>query len=161
MASDLLAYLPGDLLVKMDITTMASSLEARAPLLDHQLVEYLCQLPRHYKVSPWNSKLILRSAMRGILPPELLRRGKMGFEAPVASWLRGPLRPMVEDLVLRSTSHVRSYLRGEIIDDVANDHLSGRHDRTRLLWCLLMLELWFEIVVRQTPAAREQVVQAH
>jgi asparagine synthase (glutamine-hydrolysing) len=143
MASDILMNLPGDLLVKMDIATMANSLEARSPLLDHELAEFVARLPASYKLSPLRSKILLRRAMKGILPAEILNRGKMGFSAPVGAWLRGPLRSMFSDLVLSPTAASRGYVSAEGVQHMFDEHMSGRLDRTPWLWCLLMLELWF------------------
>lgn len=145
MASDILMNLPGDLLVKMDIATMAASLEARSPLLDHELAEFVGRLPVSFKVSPRTSKRLLRRAMRGILPDAILRRGKMGFMAPVGAWLRGPLRPMMEDVVLGSEAD-RGYVDLSVARLLFKEHLERRADRTPLLWSLLMLELWFREV---------------
>lgn len=152
MACDILMALPGDLLVKMDIATMAASLEARSPLLDHELAEFVAALPVRYKVSPFRSKVILRRAMRGILPAEILDRGKMGFTAPVGAWLRGPLQPLFRDLVLSGRAEARGHIRRAGAEAIFEEHLSGRADRTPHLWSLLMLELWFREVVEATPA---------
>lgn len=148
MAADLLTYLPGDLLVKMDIAAMANSLEGRSPLLDHHVVEFVSSLPSTYKVSILHSKRILREAMRGILPEAILHRGKMGFSVPVATWLRGPLRPLLEDTVLRPSSSLTGLLRTDRVKLIADEHLAGRADRSALLWALLMLEFWLREVPR-------------
>lgn len=152
MASDVLHYLPGDLLVKMDIATMANSLEARSPLLDHELAEFMARLPVSFKTSPGRSKLLLRHAMRGILPERILGRGKMGFGAPIGSWLRGPLRGMLGDLVLSSAAAKQGFVRAEAVRTVFDEHMSGRADRTLHLWNLLMLELWFRECVLPVPS---------
>ncbi|MGH2498818.1 MAG: asparagine synthase (glutamine-hydrolyzing) [Candidatus Limnocylindria bacterium] len=154
MASDVLMYLPGDLLVKMDIATMATSLEARSPLLDHELAEYVARLPASLKLSVRTSKILLRHAMRGILPDEILSRGKMGFSAPVGGWLRGPLRPLFEDLALTSHAADAGLLSQKGIRILFAEHVSGAADRTPLLWCVLMLELWYRECVERA-AARE------
>jgi len=153
MAADLTMGLPGDLLVKMDIATMANSLEARSPLLDHELAEFVARLPSTYKLSATTSKILLRQAMRGILPPRILARGKMGFSAPVAEWLRGPLRPMFVDLALSQAAATRGYIDGHATEALFRAHLEGRADHTRLLWCLLVLELWFRECVEPTRSA--------
>ena len=151
MASDLLWYLPDDLLVKMDIATMACSLEARAPLLDHELHEFVARLPVGSKLSWSGSKVLLRRAMKGILPDEIIRpRRKMGFTAPVGAWLRGPLRAMSHDLLGSSMAVSRGYVSANGVRDLLREHTSGRADRTMQVWALLMLELWFREVV--TPA---------
>ena len=152
MACDILMALPGDLLVKMDIATMAASLEARSPLLDHELAEFVAALPARFKLSPFRSKVLLRRAMKGILPEEIIHRRKMGFTAPVGAWLRGPLQPMFRDLVLSGRAEARGHVRREGAEELFDEHVSGRADRTPHLWSLLMLELWFREVVEVTPA---------
>lgn len=147
MASDLLVALPNDLLAKMDIATMAASLEGRSPLLDHELVEFTLRVPTSYKLSPTRTKILLRRAMTGILPDEILRRDKMGFTAPVGHWIRGPLRPMFEDLLGSSLAVDRGLLDKESVAGLLRRHVSGRADLTRQLWGLLMLELWLREVV--------------
>lgn len=147
MAWDTLWYLPGDLLVKMDIATMACSLEARSPLLDHELHEFIDRLPVHYKATWTASKVLLRRAMRGIVPDEILdRRRKMGFTAPVGAWLRGPLHDVFGDVVLSSSAASRGYVSPVEIRRLFDEHRTARADRTMQLWNLLMLELWFREV---------------
>lgn len=152
MACDIVMALPGDLLVKMDIASMAASLEARSPLLDHELAEFVASLPVRYKLSPFKTKVLLRRAMKGILPAEIVSRSKMGFTAPVGSWLRGPLQPMFRDLVLSDRAAERGYVRRAGAEALFEEHLAGRADRTPHLWALLMLEMWFrEVVEAPTP----------
>jgi asparagine synthase (glutamine-hydrolysing) len=154
MAADYSSYLPGDLLVKVDIASMACSLEARSPLLDHELVEFVARLPVELKVSPFKSKILLRRAMQGILPDQILDRRKMGFGAPAGAWLRGPLRAMVEELARTSKAADAGLINGAGMRALVQDHVSRRADRTVLLWNLLMLELWMREVVLG-PRTRE------
>jgi asparagine synthase (glutamine-hydrolysing) len=142
MAADVAAYLPGDLLVKMDIATMAASLEARSPLLDHELVEFVARLPDSHKVTLSRSKIVLRRAMRGRLPDVILRRRKRGFAAPVAGWLRGPLRDMVRDTLGASRAVDGGLLDSAATQRLLRDHLAEVADNSKVLWSLLMLELW-------------------
>jgi asparagine synthase (glutamine-hydrolysing) len=161
MAADVLGYLPDDLLVKMDIATMACSLEARAPLLDHELHEFVARLPVDQKVSLTTSKVLLRRAMRGIVPDAILdRRRKMGFAAPVGSWLRGPLRGLFSDTVLAPGADALRFVSRAGVERLFDDHVRERSDATPRLWALLMLELWFREVVRSAPAMREAAVLA-
>src|SRR5437868_7960018 len=102
--ADTLLYLPEDLLAKVDIASMANSLEARSPLLDHRLVEFCAALPSSYKLKGRTSKWLLRQLMRDRLPPAILSRPKMGFGVPVGEWLRGELLPLLEDTLLSSKS---------------------------------------------------------
>jgi asparagine synthase (glutamine-hydrolysing) len=161
MAADVVGYLAGDLLVKMDIATMANSLEARSPFLDQELVAFVASLPRSYRVTPRRSKILLREAMRGILPSETLTRAKMGFGVPVGPWLRGPLRPLLHDVLLASDARVRPYVQPAAVRQLAEEHTSGRADHTPFLWCLLMLELWFRECVARPVAAPIVAAGAH
>lgn len=153
MASDILTYLPDDLLVKVDIASMACSLEARSPLLDHHLAELVLRLPPEYKLSPRTSKVLLRRAMRGIVPDEILdRRRKMGFSAPVGAWLRGPLRGLYGDAATASRAEDQGFIAPGAAAALYAEHASGKTDRTLQLWNVLMLELWLRECVRPNVA---------
>jgi asparagine synthase (glutamine-hydrolysing) len=141
--ADTLLYLPNDLLVKVDIATMANSLEARSPLLDHRLVEFCAALPSSYKLRGRTSKWLLRQLMRDRLPPAILSRPKMGFGVPVGEWLRGELRPLLEDTLLSERSLQRGFFRPQAVRALIDEHVARRADRTSHIWGLLMLELWF------------------
>ncbi len=149
MASDIVSYLPDDLLVKVDIAAMATSLEGRSPFLDHPLAEFVASLPASYKLSPFTSKRLLRHALKDVLPREILERGKMGFSAPVGAWLRGPLKERFTDTVLASDG--RGYVEPAAVRKLFIEHQEGRVDRTMQLWNLLVLELWFREVVESVP----------
>jgi asparagine synthase (glutamine-hydrolysing) len=151
MASDIATYLPDDLLVKMDIATMANSLESRAPFLDHELAEFVARLPTSYKLSFRTSKLLLRRAMRGKLPDRILARGKMGFSPPVADWLRGPLREMVDEYARSSIAVDYGYTAPGVMLDLFENHDKRRADNSAFLWSLLILELWLRECV-QSPS---------
>ena len=142
LRADVDSYLPYDLLVKMDIATMANSLEARAPLLDLRVMEYCARLPTSLKVRGRTGKYLLKKLARRYLPAENLDRRKMGFGAPIGAWLRGELRPMVEDVLLSPRALERGYFRPEAVHALAREHLSGTHDHAFRLWSLLWLELW-------------------
>jgi len=143
LRADTLLYLPEDLLAKVDIASMANSLEARSPFLDHRVVELCAALPSSYKLHGRTSKWLLRRLMQDRLPPEILTRPKMGFGVPVGEWLRGELRPLLQDTVLSSVALNRGYFHHQAVQSLVDDHLSRRVDHTAHLWALLMLELWF------------------
>lgn len=145
LAIDTRTYLPGDLLVKMDIATMASSLEGRSPLLDQKLIEFVTHLPPHMKLRGGESKFLLRRLMKGLLPDEVINRPKMGFGVPVGRWMRGPMRSLVEDTLLAMPD--RPVVDRDVVNHLTRTHLSGRVDHTARVWSLLMLELWFRHVV--------------
>lgn len=150
--ADTLLYLPQDLLVKVDIASMASSLEARSPLLDHRLVEFCAAMPSTYKLRGRTSKWLLRRLMQDRLPPEILTRPKMGFGVPVGEWLRTDLRPLLEDALLSNRALQRGYFRPAAVRSIVDEHLTRRADRTSHIWGLLMLELWLREAVDQQPS---------
>jgi len=144
LAVDVESYLPYDLLVKMDIATMANSLEARSPFLDHHVMEFCARLPASYKLRGMRLKHLLKKAGAGLLPPETLTRRKMGFGVPVGNWMRGELRSWMEDLLLSPRALKRGYFQPEALRKVVDRHLEGREDRSFELWALLWLELWHQ-----------------
>jgi asparagine synthase (glutamine-hydrolysing) len=144
LAIDTRNYLPGDLLVKMDIATMAASLEGRSPFLDHELVEFMARLPSSVKLRGGESKHLLRRLMRGTLPDDIIDRPKMGFGAPIGQWLRGPLRELVDDVVLGAPD--RGYVDRVEARRVVEAELDDRNGNGLLVWNLLMLELWLRSV---------------
>jgi len=151
LEADVNYYLPDDLLVKMDVATMASSLEARSPFLDHQLMEFMARVPSEYKLRRGQSKYLLKSALRGILPDEILDRPKMGFGIPLASWLRTNLREILADTLLSATAIQRSYFNPATLRHMVDVHNSGLNDFQYLLWDLLMLELWHRTYIDRLP----------
>jgi asparagine synthase (glutamine-hydrolysing) len=144
LALDVESYLPYDLLVKMDIATMANSLEARSPFLDHEVMEFCARLPASYKLRGMRLKHLLKKAGSGLLPPETLARRKMGFGVPVANWMRGELRSWTEDLLLSPRALKRGYFQPEALRQLVDRHLEGWEDRSFQLWALLWLELWHQ-----------------
>lgn len=139
--SDLTAYLPGDLLVKADIATMANSLELRSPLLDIEVVEWGLSLPEKYKIKGFETKHILKDVARSLVPKELVDRPKMGFAIPRAEWLREEMRDMTIDTLTDTTFTQRGWFKPDEVKNVIDLHMSGE-DCDNLLWPLLMLELW-------------------
>lgn len=141
LRADLLTYLPEALLVKMDRATMANSLEARAPLLDHELVEFAARLPSDRKVAGSTTKVLLRAIAKRLLPAEHVDRPKMGFTLPVGEWFRGSLGDLYSDLVLASDARIRDHLDPAVAASLLVDHRHGGQ-RQDALWLLLMFELW-------------------
>ncbi len=142
MRLDVLTYLPFDLLVKVDIATMAHGLEARSPFLDHEVMELAARLPVGMKLRRGRLKHLLKRAFADLLPPENVNRRKMGFGVPVGDWFRGPLRELVRDTLLSRELAARGYFeRGEVAR-LVEEHLEARADHSFQLWSLLFLELW-------------------
>ena len=144
MAVDTLHVLPDDLLVKMDIATMASSVEARSPLLDHVLVEFAAGLPDETRASAFQTKPLLRELARRWLSPEIARAPKRGFEVPMASWLRNELRPFLTETLLAPDARVSAFVRPAAIRRLASEHLEERREHASRLWALLFLECWLQ-----------------
>ncbi len=141
LRSDLEWYLPGDLLVKADMATMANSLEVRSPLLDHEIVEWTAGLPSEFKIRGRQSKYLLKEIARSLVPTELIDRPKMGFAIPRADWLRGGLKIMTQDLLTDATARNRGWFDQMEVEKVLAHHMAGQ-DRDGLIWPMLMLELW-------------------
>lgn len=142
MRADLFSYLPYDLLTKVDVASMACSLECRCPLLDHELVEFAVSLPIEWRLGPRGGKQILKDWASDRLPPEVLNRSKMGFGVPVGEWFRDELRGVLVDHVLAPGSLAARIFRREWLERLLQAHLSGRANNEHRLWALLMLELW-------------------
>ena len=139
---DSLGYLPDDLLLKTDYSTMAHSLEARAPLLDHRLAEIAAKLPLDLKATKTETKVALRKIAADLLPPELVTRGKRGFAVPMKNWLKTDLREWVRDRLIDSASGTKQLFRPDAIDAILNEHNSGRRNHTSRIYSLLFFELW-------------------
>ncbi len=142
---DFKTYLPECLMAKIDIATMANSLEARSPFLDHEFVETVFRLPGDWKLKGLRGhKWILKEAFRDKLPEDILHRKKMGFGIPLGSWFRGPLKGFWESHALSSKALARGYFEKKTLERLWSEHQSGRRDHGYRLWALLMLELWHE-----------------
>jgi asparagine synthase (glutamine-hydrolysing) len=139
--SDLQSYLPGDLLVKVDIATMANSLELRSPLLDVNVVEWGLSLPRKYKIKGFETKHILKDVARSLVPANLIDRPKMGFGIPRAEWLRTDMREILIDTLTDQTATERGWFNQIEVKKTIDLHMSGT-DKDQILWPMLMLELW-------------------
>jgi asparagine synthase (glutamine-hydrolysing) len=139
--SDFDSYLPGDLLVKVDIATMANSLELRSPLLDINVVEWGVSLPRKYKIKGFETKHILKDVARSLVPAEIIDRPKMGFGIPRAEWLRTGMRELVVDTLTDTTTTQRGWFNADEVKKVIDIHMVGE-DKDNLIWPILMLELW-------------------
>jgi asparagine synthase (glutamine-hydrolysing) len=138
--ADMKIWLPGDILTKVDRISMAVSLEAREPLLDHRLVEFAATLPASMRIRGGEGKWLMKRAMRGHLPDDILYRPKMGFVTPVSAWFRGALAGAAEALVTKSRLLDTGWFRQEALEKAVRDHKSGLSDNGRLIWQLVMLD---------------------
>ena len=141
MLTDIMSYLPGDILTKVDRTTMATSLEARVPLLDHKLVEFAVSLPSGLKMRDGTGKWLLRQAVTDLVPPHVLQKPKKGFSLPIGRWFRGELRHRV-DALCQANGRINEYVDPNAVRRLASEHLSGRRDHSGIIWRLIVLDLW-------------------
>jgi asparagine synthase (glutamine-hydrolysing) len=160
METDVQMYLPGALLVKMDIATMAYSVEARSPFLDHELMQFAAAVPAELKLAGMSSKRILKLALKRWLPPEILERRKMGFGVPLANWFRTELRELPEQILLDPVAVGRGYFRRAEIERLIRDHQQGAADRSTQIWALLQLEMWHREVVEAPRSSRGLAAKA-
>jgi asparagine synthase (glutamine-hydrolysing) len=142
---DINSYLPEDLLVKMDIATMANSLEARVPFLDHKFMELVGEIPFHLKLRGTESKFILKKAFKDFLPAAILKRKKMGFGVPLSKWFRNELKEYIYEILLDPKTLNRGYFKREGIERLLSDHIGLRYDHSAKIWALLFLEIWFRV----------------
>ncbi|WP_017303182.1 asparagine synthase (glutamine-hydrolyzing) [Spirulina subsalsa] len=141
---DLKMYLEGDILPKVDRASMANSLEVRVPLLNHTLVEYVAQIPHSMKLHGLTTKYILKQTMKNHLPPQVSRRSKKGFNMPVAKWFTSDLRPLLEEMLSPTRLQAEGFFNVSYVQKLLREHLQGKQDHRKLLWTLLVFELWYE-----------------
>ncbi len=139
---DQTSWLPDNLLQRGDRMTMAASLEARMPFMDHELAAYVSALPDKWRVRGLTTKRILRVAMRQLLPARILNRPKVGFQVPVNQWFRTSMRDYLLEHLAGSASRTRGYFHPQVLDRYIGEHLEGRQNHEKLLWALLTLEIW-------------------
>ena len=147
--ADIHTYLPDDLMVKVDVASMAHALESRSPLLDHVFMEWAATIPEHIKMAGGETKALFKKAMEPYLPHDVLHRKKMGFGCPVGEWLRTDLREMAYDLLLSSDATARGIFRRDYVERLLTEHMNGVAKHDARLWALLILELWFRMWVDQ------------
>jgi asparagine synthase (glutamine-hydrolysing) len=150
---DLKTWLPGDILTKVDRASMAHSLEVRVPLLDHRLVEWASSLPPALKLHGGTGKYIFKKALEPDLPHEVLYRSKMGFRVPLAAWLRGPLAQRVRDALTQGEIARCGYFQPAMLEQLVQQHGSGRRDHSATLWSLLMLDAFLRRMQQPLGAA--------
>jgi asparagine synthase (glutamine-hydrolysing) len=144
LLTDQMTYLPNDLLVKVDIASMAVSLEARSPFLDHKLIEFAASLPENLKMRRFESKSLLKKVAARVVPPDVIYRRKMGFGVPIANWFRGNMKKFVCDTLLSEKALGRGIVKPEMMKRLVTEHINAEGDHAFQVWTLLMLELWFQ-----------------
>ncbi|NOT47182.1 MAG: asparagine synthase (glutamine-hydrolyzing) [Acidobacteria bacterium] len=144
LLTDQMTYLPNDLLVKVDIATMANSLEARSPFLDHKVIEFAASLPAGLKMRGFQTKTLLKKVAARLVPKEVIYRRKMGFGIPIGKWFRGEMKAFVREILLSERSLGRGIIRPEILRRYVDEHTNAERDHSFQLWSFLMLELWYQ-----------------
>jgi asparagine synthase (glutamine-hydrolysing) len=157
--ADLQTYLADDLLVKVDIASMAHGLEARSPLLDYQLMEFAASLPVSFKLKGGVKKYILKKAAKDLVPAPILSRPKMGFGVPIDQWFRNELREFAADLLLSQRAMQRGYFRRAAIERLLEEHATGVRSWHYQLWNLVMLEMWHREVI-EAPVSHVSAMPA-
>lgn len=137
-------YLPGDILTKVDRMSMAVSLEARAPLLDHKLIDFVTGIPASLKLSGLETKYLLKQSVKDIVPGEILNRPKQGFGVPIQEWINQQLRSRIRDTLSDTRTQQRGYINSEYLNVLLHEHDRGRRDHSMRLWALFMFELWHQ-----------------
>jgi asparagine synthase (glutamine-hydrolysing) len=144
MVFDFLTYLPGDILVKVDRASMASSIETRSPFLDHKLIEYTWKIPHRLKNKNSQGKWILKEILKKYIPKNLTERPKMGFGVPIGIWLRGSLKDWAENLLDEKKMQEEGFLNSNLIRKKWEEHISGKKNWQYDLWDVLMFQAWIK-----------------
>ncbi|HCE43828.1 MAG TPA: asparagine synthase (glutamine-hydrolyzing) [Lentisphaeria bacterium] len=147
MDTDINSYLPGDILAKVDIASMACSLELRSPFMDYRIAELAASMPLIYKQDGTERKHILREAFSDLIPPELIRRRKLGFGVPIASWFRKEWAGILKERLLEGKAVKDNFFKKEVLEKYINKHQKSRADYSYSLWAMLVFELWLEKTV--------------
>ena len=153
MYLDMKTWLVDDILMKVDRMSMAVSLEARAPFLDHKLVEFVATLPATLKISRFQTKWLLKKALAPLLPALILRRRKHAFRVPIGEWFRGKLRAYMSEQLLAPNTAVGRYLDRAQVQRLVQEHLDGKANHEHSIWTLLCFELWHRIFIDGEPLA--------
>jgi len=144
LLTDMMTYLPNDLLVKVDIASMAVSLEARSPFLDHHLIEFAASLPENLKVKNLELKYLLKKIAAKLVPKEVVHRRKMGFGIPISHWFRGEMKDFVKQILLSEKFAGRGIANPKYVEKLVSQHIEAKEDHSWKIWILIMLELWFQ-----------------
>jgi asparagine synthase (glutamine-hydrolysing) len=155
---DMKLYLENDILVKVDRASMMASLEARVPLLNAELIDYVLRLPISLKLRGLRSKFLLKYAMRDQLPADILHRRKKGFGIPLAKWFLGPLKEPLLEALHPDRIKDEGFFRPEAVQQLLDDHLAGRRDNRKQLWTLFVFSRWHDTWAAAAPRPAEATI---
>jgi asparagine synthase (glutamine-hydrolysing) len=153
-------YLPENILPKIDLMSMATSLEARVPYLDNDVIDLALSIPAHLKVRGGVRKWILKKAFEGRLPPQILSRGKEGFSMPMKNWLKGEWNPLMHELLSRSNLAWEGIFDANYIAALMRQHEAGTHNHSHTLWALMVYHMWSDQYARRAPIRQVEVCTA-
>jgi asparagine synthase (glutamine-hydrolysing) len=147
--SDIKLYLEGDILFKVDRASMANSLEVRVPFLNRDVVRFASELPLSLKLRRLTGKFLLKKSMQQVLPAQVINRPKKGFNMPVAHWLSGQLRELTLDMLAEARIREQGFFNYNYVKQLLDEHFTQQRDNRKLLWTLLVFQLWYERYVRR------------
>ena len=156
---DIKTYLVDDILVKVDRMSMATSLEARVPLLDHRFVELAATIPGHLKLNGKQTKYIFKKAMRQFLPPQILTRGKEGFSIPIKNWLKHELKDLMLDVLAPSRIKQEGFFNPDGVQKLIREHLNGKENHSHRLWAMMVFGIWQDLYLERERMPYEETVQ--
>ncbi len=145
---DIKSYLVDDILVKVDRMSMAASLEARVPFLDHRFVEFTATIPSRLKLQGKNTKYLLKKAMGDILPPQILNRGKEGFSIPIKNWLKTDLKSLMLEVLEPQKIKREGFFNANYVERLKKEHLSGKENHSHRLWSMMVFGIWQDLYLR-------------
>ena len=141
---DMKTYLVDDILTKVDIASMSNSLEVRVPILDHKVIELAFKIPFHMKINNKNQKIIFKDSLKSILPPEIIKHKKQGFNMPISSWFKDSLNDYIKDILFSKNAKIYDYLNISYVKEIVNNHDLGFRNYSAKIWSLLVLEEWLK-----------------
>ncbi len=156
---DIKTYLVDDILFKVDRMSMATSLEARVPFLDHRFVEFTATLPSKLKLNGTNTKFILKDAMKELLPPEILKRGKEGFSIPIKNWLKKDLKNLMLDVLDPQKIKREGFFNPDYVQRLTQEHLTGKENHSHRLWAIMVFGIWQDIYLGRKEKTHETTIK--
>jgi len=156
---DIKSYLVDDILVKVDRMSMATSLEARVPFLDHRVVEFSATVPSHLKLQGKTTKYLLKKAMADYLPPDILTRGKEGFSIPIKNWIKHDLKDLMMDVLSPGRIKREGFFESTFVEQLKNEHLSGKENHSHRLWAMMVFGIWQDYFLRNGETLNETDIQ--